>query len=55
MTKARNIASLLSTANGKIAGNNLDVSSLKTLPILVLKVLELLQVQQLNEALQQVS
>jgi hypothetical protein len=26
MTKARNIASLLSTANGKIAGNNLDVS-----------------------------
>ena len=26
MTKARNIASLLSTANGKIAGANLDVS-----------------------------
>jgi hypothetical protein len=26
MTKARNIASLLSTANGKIAGTNLDVS-----------------------------
>jgi hypothetical protein len=26
MTKARNIASLLSTANGRIAGANLDVS-----------------------------
>jgi hypothetical protein len=26
MTKARDIANLLSTANGKIAGSNLDVS-----------------------------
>jgi hypothetical protein len=54
MTKARDISKLLSTANGKIAGENL-MSHLKTLPILVLRELELLQVHQDNEVVQQVN
>ena len=54
MTKARDLSKLLSTSNGKIAGENLDVH-LKILPILVLKVLKLLLVQVLKEEAQQVN